>query len=324
MRMAERMASKRRRDISAPSQGQGGSKAAVGAVADWVEDNLGTRVVREAFIGGSGWSSQYGYTCEDGRKLFVKTSLGRDVSMFEGEALGLRAMEATGTLKIPHVYHYGVLPTNSPGRGGCFIVMEHLELGGGGDDAALGRQLALMHLAAPTQPEAAAGRFGFPVDNTIGGTPQPNGWHDDWVTFFRERRLAHMLRLAGDTRLNKLGEQLLPRIGELFKGIDVRPSVLHGDLWSGNVGWAGGQPTIYDPATYYGHHEAEFGMAWCAGFSGRFWAAYRELIPDAPGAAQRRELYQLYHYLNHYVLFGGGYYGSCVNIMERLIAHLNK
>ena len=166
-----------------------------------------------------------------------------------------------------------------------------------------GRLLAQMHLATPLAPEAQQGQFGFPVNNTIGATPQPNPWTASWVDFFRDHRLAHQLRLARDPTLSRLGDKLLPNLECLFEGIDVKPSTLHGDLWSGNIGAVvaeggeGQRPTIYDPAVYYGHHEAEFGMSWCASFSQEFYRAYHELIPKEPGFDSRRKLYLLYHYL---------------------------
>ena len=102
----------------------------------------------------------------------------------------------------------------------------------------------------------------------------------------------------------------------------VRPSILHGDLWSGNSASVGGEPCVFDPACYYGHHEAEFGMSWCAGFASSFWKGYRSLIPEAPGFDERAQIYQLYHYLNHLVLFGGSYYGECERILSRLTRKL--
>ena len=105
--------------------------------------------------------------------------------------------------------------------------------------------------------------------------------------------------------------------------MQVKPSLLHGDLWSGNLstvkegGWA-----ILDPATYYGHHEAEFGMSWCGGFSGSFWDGYNSVIPRARGAGDRHDLYTLYHYLNHYNLFGGGYRSSAASILAKLTGKL--
>lgn len=290
--------------------------------ADWIEANLpGGSVVKEKFVGGSNWSSAYVYSTQQGNEYFVKLAMGgRDDSMFQGEAQGLQAMYATNTLRIPQVFHVGPMPNSR----GSFIVMESLKLGGGCNMAELGRQLAHMHLAEPADPNAKAGKFGFAVDNTIGATPQPNGWMDNWVDFYRERRIRHQLNLLGDRRLNELGDKLCDNLEVFFEDVagDIKPSVLHGDLWSGNIAGVEGKPAIFDPATYYGHHEAEFGMSWCAGFTGDFWRAYHEVIPKAPGFDKRKDLYLLYHYLNHTNLFGGGYYNTSLRIMERLVGQL--
>ena len=239
--------------------------AAAGPEA-WLRRETGQGVAKKALVGSSGWSSAYTYHLEDGRLYFVKESQGRGPAMFAGEAAGLRAMGAAGTsLKVPEVFEVGELDRGPPGSGGgSFIVMEHLEMSGRTDQAALGRALAEMHLAEPAAPEAKAGQFGFPCDNTIGGTPQPNPWTDSWVEFFRDHRLGHQLKLAGDARLSRMAAPVLENLEKFFAGLDVKPSILHGDLWSGNIAAAGGRPTIFDPASYYGHHEAEFGMQWCA------------------------------------------------------------
>eukprot|EP00884_Botryococcus_braunii_P015675 jgi/Botrbrau1/2791/Bobra.0125s0004.2 len=258
-------------------------------VTDWIEKNLdGGKVVRVGFVGSSSWSSAYKYDTEGGPSYFIKTALGQDEGMFQGEALGLQAMYETHTLRIPKVFHYGSLSTVPAGRGlgggGSFIVMECLNLGGRARQDELGRGLALMHSAPPSDENAKAGKFGFAVDNTIGGTPQPNGWMDNWVDFFRERRLLHQLRLAGDPQLTELGRRLADNLEVFFEGVQVKPCLLHGDLWSGNMtGVAEGGWAILDPATYYGHSEAEFGMSWCAGFDRKFWDAYFEVLPPAPG-----------------------------------------
>ena len=158
----------------------------------------------------------------------------------------------------------------------------------------------------------ADGLFGFPVDNTIGGTPQPNAWMADWVAFFRERRMDHQVALAGDGALDSLWAKVAPRLGELFDDVQgaagpIAPSILHGDLWSGNIASVKGSPSIYDPACYYGHHEAEWGMAWCSSFPPAFWKGYRALIPKDEGFERRFALYEAYHKLNHFNLFGGSY-----------------
>jgi len=250
------------------------------------------------------------------RSFFVKSSSRPCDIMFLGEALGLRAMHASKSVRIPEVLHYG-----DGDSGGSFIVMEFLRLSGRADAKLFGRKMAMMHLATPLAEEAQQGKFGFDVPNTIGGTAQPNAWSDDWVAFFREQRIGHQVRLASDSRISKawkLALQTTDDLHKLFDGISVKPSVLHGDLWSGNIASTGGEPTIFDPATYYGHHEAEWGMSWCASLGPSFWEGYRELIPKDPGFADRAVLYELYHKLNHYNMFGGGYYTDSLGLLGQL------
>lgn len=293
------------------------------AAARWIEENLDSgKIVDQKYYGSSDWSSQHVYTAEDGKKFFVKLAAGRDVSMFKGEALALNAMYDTHTLRIPKVYHYGELSGGVPGGGslrgpGSFIVMEHLNFRGRASGADLGRELARMHLATPTDPNAAAGKFGFPIENTCGATPQINDWNDDWVAFFRDQRLKYQLKLTGNRDLISMGNKLCDKLHTFFDDIEVKPCILHGDLWSGNISSVDGQPSIFDPASYYGHSEAEFGISWCAGFGQDFWSAYHELIPRQPGFEDRHQIYQLYHYLNHYNLFGGSYFSSCASILRK-------
>mmetsp|Transcript_28447 Transcript_28447/g.111528 ORF Transcript_28447/g.111528 Transcript_28447/m.111528 type:complete len:311 (-) Transcript_28447:225-1157(-) len=261
----------------------------------WIEDNAGFgKVTSFSGGGGSGWASSSIVDTESGNRLFVKTSKRPSEAMFTGEAEGLRAMHATNTVTVPEVYHYGDLKEAD----GSFIIMEHLEMRGSYSQAELGKQLAMMHLAEPLAEEAKAGKFGFPVKNTIGGTPQPNDWSGDYVQFFREKRLGHQLRLARDGTLSSLGKQLMDNLDSYFEGIEVKPCILHGDLWSGNIGGtSGGKPAIFDPACYYGHNEAEFGMSWCAGFGAGFYDAYFSVIPKEKGFEERKQIYLLYHYL---------------------------
>mmetsp|Transcript_11497 Transcript_11497/g.39983 ORF Transcript_11497/g.39983 Transcript_11497/m.39983 type:complete len:239 (-) Transcript_11497:200-916(-) len=237
--------------------------------------------------------------------------------MFEGEAWGLRALGAAGSMVTPEVHHVSELE----GGKGSYLVTDFLDFGARADQAAFGEALARMHLAEPLCEEAKAGQFGFPVDNTIGATPQPNGWMGDWVEFFKERRLMHQCRLTGEGQIVEMGERLCERVDGLFEGAgEIKPALLHGDLWSGNIAGVGGEPSVFDPATYYGHHEAEFGMSWCASFGRPFWEAYHGLIPKAEGWNERHKLYTLYHYLNHYNLFGGGYKSQAVGIMRHLLS----
>ena len=193
------------------------------------------------------------------------------ITTFHGEALGLEAMYecsqgSEDTLRIPKVYNYGDYTTGK----GSFLVMEYLNLAGRSDDKALGKAIARMHLSPAT---AEAGNpdkaFGFPVDNTIGGTPQPNPWTktnsrtNEWIEFFRDHRIGHQLDLAGDPYCSNLWEKdIAPRLNLLFEDLtgerEIKPSLLHGDLWSGNIGSADGKPSIFDPAVYWGHHVGGF------------------------------------------------------------------
>ena len=283
----------------------------------WLEDALGSSVVNRAARGGSQWAAFESFNLKDGRRAFVKTSA-KDPSMFAGEAAGLRALRAAGAFVVPEVYGTGVPPEGE--RSNSFIAMEYLNFGARGDQGEFGDALATMHLAAPSHKEASAGKFGFERNNTIGETHQPNEWTDSWLEFWRDKRLMHMIRLARDPTLSQLAEKVVDkRLSDMFSSCgEIKPSLLHGDLWSGNIGTVGKKPSVFDPAVYYGHHEADFGMSWCAGFTPAFYEAYHAKIPKAPGFEERAKLYRLYHYLNHYVMFGGGYYRECVNILKEL------
>mmetsp|Transcript_12180 Transcript_12180/g.27038 ORF Transcript_12180/g.27038 Transcript_12180/m.27038 type:complete len:361 (-) Transcript_12180:336-1418(-) len=295
-------------------------------ISNWAKDAGYGDVVSSKPNGSSGWATFKRVQLSNGPDLFVKSSGRNCKDMFEGEALGLKAMfecsRGEDGLRIPEVFHYGDLSNGN----GSFLIMEYLNLGGRSDDKALGRAMARMHLSPATaeagNPNAA---FGFPVDNTIGGTPQINtpwtkgGGTEEWIAFFRDKRIGYQLDLAGDSYCSNLwNDKIAPRLGALFEGIDVQPSILHGDLWSGNIGSADGMPTIFDPAVYWGHHEAEWGMSWCASFGRDFWDGYRSLIPEDDGFLDRKPLYDAYHQLNHYNLFGGGYLSSARSELESL------
>ncbi len=298
------------------SSGRAMVASASDEISSIINHDLGLGKVTAAVkVGTSGWATMRTFTTEEGETYFAKVSR-EDPAMFVGEAASLRALHRTGTVRVPEVFHTAKL--NSVDA--SFILMEKLNLKFVWGMSQLGQAMAQLHLAPPVLPEAQAGQFGFNVDNTIGSTPQPNGWMSDWVEFFRERRLRHQAALTGDPEIMDLTDKLCQRLDIFFEDIrdDIRPSLIHGDLWSGNVSGCDGNVVIFDPASYYAHHEAEFGMSWCAGFTKNFWNAYHELIPKAKGYEMRRPLYQLYHYLNHYNLFGGGYYRPVKSILSDL------
>jgi fructosamine-3-kinase len=271
------------------------------------------RVAQHDGIGGGCINSAFRVT--DGtQSWFVKTNRADLRPMFVAEAEGLNALADTGTIGVPRA-----LCTGSSGDR-SFIVMRHVELGRGSGDGwrEAGLQLAALH-------RTVAQRHGWHLDNTIGSTPQPNTWHDDWIGFWRDQRLGFQLQEAARNgyagRLQVLGDQLLDRFDVLIDHAPS-PSLLHGDLWSGNLAFdADGAPVIFDPATYYGDREADLAMTELfGGFGQEFYAAYREAWPLDSGYPVRRTLYNLYHVLNHLNLFGGGYAGQAQRMMEQLLA----
>jgi fructosamine-3-kinase len=268
-----------------------------------------------AAVGGGCINQTYRLRGRDDREFFVKLNDARHHEMFVAEAAGLEAIAATGTVRVPQPVTHGLCDAQS------FLVLEYLDLQGRGNAARLGEQLAAMH-------RCVSSRFGFPQDNFLGTTPQPNGWTDGWIAFWRERRLGYQLRLAAENghggNLQKLGERLMDGLPLFFDGYAPQPSLLHGDLWGGNHGYlSDGMPAIFDPACYYGDRECDLAMTELfGGYGADFHAAYRASWLLDAGYAVRRELYNLYHILNHANLFGGGYARQAEGTMQKLLAEL--
>jgi fructosamine-3-kinase len=251
-------------------------------------------------------------TGADGRRFFVKLNDARHGPMFAAEAEGLAELAAAAAIRVPRPIALGESENQA------FLVLEWLALGRTGSGADLGRRLANLH-------RVTRNSFGWHRDNTIGSTPQPNPATSDWPAFFGEHRLGHQLRLA---RCNGAPGPLIAGCERLVSGLaaffsDYRPvpSLLHGDLWGGNYGYAEGQPVLFDPAVYYGDREADLAMTELfGGFPPDFQAAYREAWPLDAGYSVRKSLYNLYHVLNHFNLFGGGYASQARNMIESLLA----
>ncbi|MFQ5642223.1 MAG: fructosamine kinase family protein [Thiogranum sp.] len=246
---------------------------------------------------------------------FVKLNRANMLDMFAAEAEGLEALREADALCIPQPLCRG-----QDGQQ-AWLVMDYLETGGSGSSTALAEGLAAVHRIRSTH-------FGWHRDNTIGSTPQINTQEADWLTFWREHRLAFQLQLAARngaaTRALDIGEQVLIQLPALLDGHEPEASLLHGDLWSGNYAFTrDGRPTIFDPAVYFGDREADLAMTELfGGFSRDFHAAYRNAWPLDSGYPLRRMLYNLYHVLNHFNLFGGGYLSQAQGMMESLLSEV--
>lgn len=226
-------------------------------------------------------------------------------ALLPAEARGLRQLAEAGGPRVPAVIALGAPP------GPAWLLLEWLEPGSASPDSwsRLGSELAELH-------RWRGSRFGAAEANFIGSLPQDNESSDDWPAFWRDRRLEPQLRLALAAGL--LAEEDRRRFDGLYDqlpdllapSLDDGPSLLHGDLWSGNVHMlAGGTPAVVDPSAYHGHREVDLAMTELfGGFGGGFQAAYRESWPLAPGyTPRRRAVYQLYYLLVHVNLFGSGY-----------------
>jgi len=311
-------------------------------VIDWasIASGIGSatgqsfQLVSHAPIGGGCINQAYRILGQDGRCFFIKLNSADKEAMLSAEAAGLNEIAKTQTIRVPQPITVGISGKQ------CYLVLEHLELTARGNAKLLGQQLAALHrytsLSLPTirgkdrmgvekESTATLPCFGFAQDNFIGSTPQPNGWKTDWIAFWREHRLGYQLQLAAQNgyggRLQTLGEELMEALPVFFDGYTPKPSLLHGDLWSGNHSFlSDGTPTIFDPASYYGDRECDLAMTELfGGYSTGFYSAYRAAYPLDAGYSTRRDLYNLYHILNHANLFGVSYVSQAEQIMQKLL-----
>ncbi|MEQ9370407.1 MAG: fructosamine kinase family protein [Coleofasciculus chthonoplastes F3-SA18-01] len=251
----------------------------------------------------------------DDTTYFVKTNQASQVSMFEAEALGLKQMLDTHAIRVPQPIVYGVAGNSA------YIVLEWLEFGSGNSESwvEMGHQLAAMHQAIP--PQGKDGRFGWNQNNTIGSTPQINDWMDDWAEFFAEHRLGYQFKLARRRGGHFPGQdKLLAKVPELLAH-QPKPSLIHGDLWGGNAAvTTSGEPVLLDPATYVGDREADIAMTELfGGFPAAFYRGYNQVWQLDSGYEQRKTLYNLYHIINHFNLFGGGYGSQANRMIEQIL-----
>lgn len=243
-------------------------------------------------------------------RFFVKTNHIEQLAMFKAEALALNQLANISQIKIPKVIYNGLCGNRST------LVLEYFDIEkmDSNDAFAFGQELARLHLYD------SENAYGFELDNFIGITPQQNDWNDDWANFFADQRIAPQLALANKEHLLfNDAESIISRCRSLLAQHKPKPSLLHGDLWSGNVALSTEGPLMFDPASYWGDRECDLAMTELfGGFPPDFYRGYDSVFPLTEGYQDRKKIYNLYHILNHTNIFGGEYYSQAKKLIQEL------
>lgn len=297
--------------IAVPNRNTHSETVKMQALISYISSCLNQEILTFRSVSGGDISSAYLLEAET-KKYFLKVNnKSFALQMFHAEQKGLQAIENTQTIAVPHVHLVDSVDRKS------FLLMDFVESKrpDSSDYQRLGTQLAQLHQCTNTN-------FGFPTDNFIGSLPQHNTSYINWSEFYWAERILPQLKMASDNRL--LAKNDIPseeKTVEIFNQIsgDVKPSLLHGDLWGGNyLIAANGTPYLIDPATYFGHSIVDIAMTKLfGGFGQSFYESYHEIIPKTENYSQQIELYQLYYLLVHLNLFGSGYYSSVASILRR-------
>ena len=269
-------------------------------------DGSACRMADRQRVSGGDINSCFKLTLSSGRMFFLKENQSSLVHMFAAESTGLlelaNAAKGIEGLSVPNPLAWGLNGDRS------FLLMEYINQGRLNSGASFGACLAELHRGTRND------KCGFGQDNWIGSTPQLNSPTVSWHTFYAEYRLGFQWRLARKNGFgNSVADQAMERVQSKLPGIlpaPDGPSLLHGDLWGGNwMAGIEGYAWLIDPAVYYGHREADIAMTELfGGFPSGFHDAYRSTWPLDPGFSDRRNLYNLYHLLNHLNLFGSSYW----------------
>lgn len=257
-------------------------------------------------------NSTYLIELKSGKSFFIKANSSAPSDMFREEARGLLALADNFPLKVPAPLALGKEGSRD------FLIMENIRSASESSDfwPNFGHALAQMHK------RKGPSVYGFGSDNYIGSTRQINDQLVCWTDFFCEKRLMYQLELASakklaDAYIIQGVEKICNKIRSLLPEPEY-PSLLHGDLWSGNyLTDEEGQAALIDPAVYFGHREADLAMTELFGrFNSIFYSAYNEVYPLEKSYRERKDLYNLYHMLNHLNLFGTSYLGSVKSIIS--------
>ncbi len=278
----------------------------------------GVTISKRSYVGGGDINDAFCLDLSDGQRVFVKSNTLNNRTFFEAESKGLDAIAGTGAIRTPKLFCIG-----SDSRAGIsFLMMEMIERGrpAGNCWEVFAQQLAAMH-RADTTPLTPDGKFGFTADNYIGASRQINDCRDTWIGFFRDCRLAPQFEMAKGYFDSSISKKVIRFLDHLEDKLiePPYPSLLHGDMWSGNIiTGPDGLIMLIDPAVYVGHAEADLAMTELFGrLPHSFYKTYRECNPLQEGYEARRDIYNLYHLLNHLNLFGRSYLSAVLDIIGR-------
>lgn len=276
------------------------------------------KVIGQKAIGG-GCINQ-GYALQTNlQTYFVKLNHVALEEMFVAEAIGLQQMQTTATIRVPQAICHGVIGNQT------YLVLEWLDLlnlapSNHQSWQLMGAKLAAMH-QFPVIDLGLKSEFGWVRNNTIGSTPQINPWTKSWAEFFAQYRVGYQLELA-QQREGKFTEiqQVVDAVYQALANHHPQPSLVHGDLWGGNAAITrDGEPVIFDPAGYVGDREVDLAMTKLfGGFPQEFYQEYQRVFPLAPGYEKRESIYNLYHILNHFNLFGGSYKAQATQLIKKI------
>lgn len=254
------------------------------------------------------------YMISDGeQRYFVKVNTRDFLAKFEIEGENLRSLRETSTVQVPELVMIGTSKNHA------FIVLNYLPtkpLDNATNSYEFGVQLAKLHQWGEQK------EYGFDADNYIGSTLQPNPWDKKWGRFFAEQRIGWQLQLLREKgiELFNIGE-LVDVVQSRLANHSPRPSLLHGDLWHGNVANSAFGPICYDPACYWGDRECDIAMTELfEGFQPAFYQGYESILPLSLDYVERKNIYNLYHVLNHYNQFGGHYLVEAESLIKKILS----
>jgi fructosamine-3-kinase len=278
-----------------------------------------TRIVRTDRLSGGDINKAYGLTLSNGVHVFMKANAMENAGFFTAEAAGLAAIATAKKIGTPKILCTGTDPGEKAGY--SFLLLVYVESRGKIESywETFARELASLH-TADCSGFVHGGKFGFTQDNYIGATEQINRARSTWVDFFRDCRLVPQFKRASryfDSSMSAKITKLLDHL-DSYMAEPVQPSLLHGDLWGGNVlCGSDGKAWLIDPACYCGSCEADIAMTQLfGGFPETFYKAYEEVNPFQPGYEDRRDLYNLYQLLNHLNIFGTSYLEPVCSIVD--------